>query len=104
MTGATKIRLSNLSRTPPCPGMIFEESFTSQYLLIRDSNKSPTCEKIPTRIPNMAASGKDNLSGKIRCTSKEIITVKRNPAAEPSHVFFGLIADSGCLPKNLPPK
>ncbi len=35
---------------------------------------------------------------------KEIIIVKINPEIEPSHVFFGLITESGCLPKNLPAK
>ena len=34
--------LSKRSRTPPCPGSKFPESFTPERRLKTDSNKSPT--------------------------------------------------------------
>jgi hypothetical protein len=59
-----------------------------------DSNKSPACENIPIINPKNIASVRFSLSGKIKCMSKEIITVKINPVKAPSIVLLGLIAES----------
>ena len=38
--------LSNLSSTPPCPGIMFEKSFLLKYLLIAEKVRSPNCPSI----------------------------------------------------------
>ena len=50
-TGAAIIKLSNLSSTPPCPGMIFPLSFTPNVLFSWLSTKSPSGAKIETNNP-----------------------------------------------------
>ena len=39
----TNIILSNLSKTPPCPGIIFEKSLIPKNLFIAENAKSPHC-------------------------------------------------------------
>ena len=51
-TGRTKNRLSQRSRTPPCPGMMRELSFTPASRLSSDSARSPTCAATLTSAPN----------------------------------------------------
>ena len=41
--GAIKIKLSNLSSIPPCPGSKLLKSFIPTYRLILDAAKSPIC-------------------------------------------------------------
>ena len=55
--------LSNLSNTPPCPGIILPKSFILNFLLIAEKNKSPNC---PIKVKNNTIidtlnSGKDVL-------------------------------------------
>ena len=40
--GNPKNILSNLSKTPPCPGKIFPVSLIFAFLLRKEKNKSPT--------------------------------------------------------------
>ena len=54
--GAAQVRLSILSRSPPCPGRIFPLSFTSAKRLSMLSNKSPrieTKETISDKTPKL---------------------------------------------------
>jgi hypothetical protein len=48
--GIATIRLSILSKIPPCPGIKFPESFTELVLFINDSNKSPSVPNKETII------------------------------------------------------
>ena len=41
--------LSNLSNTPPWPGIILPKSFILNFLLIAEKNKSPNC---PIKVKN----------------------------------------------------
>ena len=41
----TIIKESNLSRSPPCPGMIFPESFIDAYRFSIETTVSPTKDK-----------------------------------------------------------
>ena len=43
------------SSRPPWPGMTTPESLTPTPRLIRDSKRSPTTEKMPTRTPQASA-------------------------------------------------
>ena len=45
------IKLSILSKTPPCPGNKFPVSLTPDFLLINDSTKSPMIPRKETIIP-----------------------------------------------------
>src|SRR5229473_1477281 len=54
VTGRTKYRESRRSRTPPCPGMSVEESFTPASRLKRDSATSPTAATTAPTTPPIA--------------------------------------------------
>lgn len=99
-----KIKLSNLSRKPPCPGINSDESFTPEYLFSIDSNKSPICENIPPMTPIIIASKNEIHSGKNSRYINAAITDTTNPAMLPSHVFRGLISETLCLPNFFPKK
>jgi len=43
---------SNLSINPPCPGIIFELSFTLHFRFIKLSNRSPTWEQKESKMAN----------------------------------------------------
>ena len=47
----TKIKLSNLSKIPPCPGIILPKSFILYCRLIIEATRSPSIENtIPIKI------------------------------------------------------
>lgn len=46
MKGAANRRESNLSRIPPCPGIIFDESLIFIERFHIDSTRSPSCPKM----------------------------------------------------------
>ena len=98
------MRQSNLSRTPPCPGIKFDESFTSQYLFIIDSNMSPAWLNTPAIIPRTTKSVKLSELPENRFNINAVIIVNIKPVTDPSTVFLGLMSDSLCLPNNFPPK
>ena len=47
------IRLSKRSNNPPWPGRIFPVSFNFAFLLIKETKKSPICEKVEIIIDNI---------------------------------------------------
>jgi hypothetical protein len=51
--GAVKIKLSILSRIPPCPGIREDESFMPDTRFAEDSNRSPAWPRMPIVIPMM---------------------------------------------------
>ena len=97
---------STLSRTPPCPGMIFPLSFTPALRLNNDSIKSPISPKISTKkaitIHCQRASPADWKYGIYeRPTANPAVNTQllRNP----SHVLPGEIFGANlCLPNNDP--
>src|SRR5206468_4395287 len=87
--GATKMRLSMRSRTPPCPGNNVPESFAPATRLIPDSKRSPPNPTGPTRTATRSA-------GPVFIPADTAISsattpAAANPASVPSHVLPGLM-------------
>ena len=97
------MKLSSLSNTPPCPGIMLPLSFTPKVLFSWLSTKSPigaaTETSRPTKIQLPLISG-------IYFSIKNPKTkVQITPPAKPSQVFFGLIFGAIlCFPNILPAK
>ena len=58
------MRLSNRSKTPPCPGSKAEESFVSAARFKADSARSPACPTKPTKAQTISREGSFSISPK----------------------------------------
>src|SRR5574344_1072269 len=90
------MKLSSLSKSPPCPGSDFPESFTPKFLLNIDSTKSP---KVPKIITIRAIAKLSNIDkGKNLFKKKATIKVIKAPPRLPSQDFFGnILSHNACL-------
>lgn len=87
--------LSNLSKIPPCPGIIVPKSFILQNLFIAEKDKSPICPAILAIIAEIIIC---NIS---KFILKNVLAININkvyenktpiiPPIAPSTVFLGLI-------------
>ena len=58
MTGASIITESNLSKTPPCPGMRLPKSLILVNLFILEATRSPDWDIMDPTEPNTTATNK----------------------------------------------
>ena len=102
--GAANNKLSNLSKIPPCPGIIFPLSFTFACLLNLDSTKSPI---VPITETITLITSQFNIE-KSKLNLLIIIAAKREktkPPKKPSIVFLGETDGNNLFfPKFLPTK
>ena len=101
--GATKVKPSSLSSTPPCPGIIWLESFTPNILLTFDSKKSLICS-ITDKNPLITIKN-SILPGKINPETPPIKQLATTAPSKPAQVLLGLML--GAIfgpPKYLPAK
>ena len=61
-TKEIEITESNLSRTPPCPGIIFPKSLIPEALLMAEKSKSPITATIPQTSPHIAIKKYEEIS------------------------------------------
>ena len=112
--GATRKCESNLSRIPPCPGIILPESFTPAFRLKKLSSKSPACPTTEQaaeinaifQIEICAFASKIDIDG--TALNKQKIVIERiihhtKPPIAPEIVLLGLILGASFLPPNKPP-
>jgi len=103
-TPVDQLMAAGLSSSPPCPGMIFPESFCPANLLSMDSTKSPDAPKTAASTPIIIQ------SHKVRAVANSAMilaaTIAKNiPPNNPSQVFFGEIRGNNlCLPNLEPTK
>ena len=109
MNGATNITLSNRSKTPPWPGIIFPLSLTPAIRLNFDSIKSPIVPITPTIAAiiiqiniDLSLNWADGLIKYIEIKYPANIA-KINPPKKPSIVFFGdIFSNNLFFPIDLP--
>ena len=87
--GATRMRLSIRSSTPPCPGRSVPESFAPAARLMADSSRSDASPTGPMKAASVRV-------GPVRmpaeaAMSRAATAAAANPASVPSHVFPGLM-------------
>ena len=107
--GTQKIMLSIRSNIPPWPGINLPKSLISNFLFIREADKSPNCAKTPIIAPiitdikifEFGIFIHEDSSPKM----KPQIIPPIIPPIEPPTVFLGLISGANFfLPKDLPAK
>ncbi len=100
-TGDNSIIPSKRSRIPPCPGIIFPESFTPKILLNLDSNKSLNCSIIDKSADNKIKNKVPPAN--INELRKPIIILAKIPPIKPDQVLFGLMVGAIFAPPNVLP-
>ena len=88
--GAAKSMLSRRSSRPPCPGMIFPESFTPKLRFNIDSKRSPSCPRHPSSRAVAMQSIADNSVKNVALATKVPTRLPASPPREPSILFLGL--------------
>ena len=99
------MRLSTLSRIPPCPGKSVPVSLIPDLRFIYDSRRSPIIPRKAIKRPMNIDCIIDILNSKYSNNITADIIEKIIPAKDPSNVLLGLTLGKAFLtPKNFPTK